>query len=62
MITPIQPTQWEPIVVLEAVTAHIDTARREKRTIHVFGDGTFVVGGRPMDRKKMMASKLHFGV
>lgn len=46
------------IVVLEAVAAYMDTARKEKRTIHAVGDGTFIVDGRKLDRKKMMASKL----
>ena len=46
------------IVVLEAVAAYIDTARKEKRTVHAVGDGTFIVDGRKLDRKKMMASKL----
>jgi len=50
------------IVVLEAVAACIDTARKEKRTIHAVGDGTFIVDGRKIDRRKMMASKLPNGV
>ena len=50
------------IVVLEAVAAHIDTARQEKRTVHAVGDGTFIVDGRKIDRRKMMASKLPYGV
>jgi len=33
------------IVVLEAVAAYIDTARKEKRTVHAVGDGTFIVDG-----------------
>ena len=50
------------IVVLEAVAAYIDTARKEKRTFHAVGDGTFIVDGRKIDRRKMMASKLPSGV
>ena len=46
------------IVVLEAVAAYIDNARKEKRTVHAVGDGTFIVDGRKIDRKKMMTSKL----
>lgn len=46
------------IVVLEGVAAYVDPARKEKRTIHAVGDGTFVVDGRKLDRRKMMASKL----
>ncbi|MBV2180848.1 MAG: flavin reductase family protein [Castellaniella sp.] len=50
------------IVVLEAVAACIDTARKERRTVHAVGDGTFIVDGRKIDRKKMMASKLPSGI
>jgi flavin reductase (DIM6/NTAB) family NADH-FMN oxidoreductase RutF len=50
------------IVVLEAVAAHVDAARKEKRTVHAVGDGTFIVDGRRIDRRKMMASKIPFGV
>lgn len=46
------------IIVLEAVAAYYDPSRREKRTLHAVGDGTFVVDGRRLSRKKMMASKL----
>lgn len=50
------------IVVLEAVAAYIDTTRQETRTVHAVGDGTFIVDGLKMDRKKMMASKLPSGI
>ena len=50
------------IVVLEGVAAYIDTTRKEKRTIHAVGDGTFIVDGRKFDRRKMMAAKIPFGV
>ena len=50
------------LVVLEAVAAYIDSARKEKRTIHAVGDGTFIVDGRKIDRKRMMASNLPSGV
>ena len=50
------------IVVLEAVAAYRNTARKEKRTVHAVGDGTFIVDGRRIDRRKMMASKLPPGV
>jgi flavin reductase (DIM6/NTAB) family NADH-FMN oxidoreductase RutF len=50
------------IVVLEAVAAYFDTSRKEKRTVHAVGDGTFVVDGRKLDRRKLMASKLPEGV
>jgi flavin reductase (DIM6/NTAB) family NADH-FMN oxidoreductase RutF len=50
------------IVVLEPVAAYFDNSRKEKRTIHAVGDGTFIVDGRRLDRKKMMASKLPNGL
>jgi flavin reductase (DIM6/NTAB) family NADH-FMN oxidoreductase RutF len=46
------------IVVLQALAAYVDPTRKERRTIHAVGDGTFVVDGRTFDRRKMMASKL----
>lgn len=50
------------IVVLEAVAAHVSTGRKETRTLHAVGDGTFVADGRRLDRRKAMASKLPPGV
>jgi flavin reductase (DIM6/NTAB) family NADH-FMN oxidoreductase RutF len=50
------------IVVLEAVAAYLDTTRKEKRTVHAVGDGTFIVDGRKIDRKEMMISNLPYGV
>jgi flavin reductase (DIM6/NTAB) family NADH-FMN oxidoreductase RutF len=46
------------IVVLEGVAAYFDNSRKEKRTVHAVGDGTFIVGGRKLNRKKMMWAKL----
>jgi flavin reductase (DIM6/NTAB) family NADH-FMN oxidoreductase RutF len=50
------------IVVLEGVAAHVDAARKERRTIHAVGDGRFIVDGRRIDRREQMASKLPAGV
>ena len=50
--------QKHDIVVLQAVAAYLDTARKEKRVVHAVGDGTFIVDGRRIDRKKRMASRL----
>jgi flavin reductase (DIM6/NTAB) family NADH-FMN oxidoreductase RutF len=50
------------IVVLEGLAAYVDSARKEKRTVHAVGDGTFVVDGRKLDRRRMMASRLPAGV
>ena len=50
------------IVVLDAVAAYFDTSRKEQRTVHAVGDGTFIVDGRKLNRKKLMASKLPKGL
>lgn len=50
------------IIVLEGVAAYFDSLRTEKRTIHAIGDGTFIVDGRKLNRRKMMRSKLPDGV
>ena len=50
------------IIVLEGVAAYFDTSRKEKRTVHAVGDGTFIVDGRKLSRKKMMASKTPNGI
>jgi flavin reductase (DIM6/NTAB) family NADH-FMN oxidoreductase RutF len=50
------------IVVLEGLVVHMDSARKERRTVHAVGDGTFIVDGRKLDRRKMMASKIPDGI
>ena len=50
------------IVVLEAVAAYIDNTRKQQRTVHAVGDGTFIVDGGKIDRRKAMASKIPRGV
>jgi flavin reductase (DIM6/NTAB) family NADH-FMN oxidoreductase RutF len=50
------------IVVLQGVAAYFDSSRKEKRTIHAIGDGTFVVDGRKLNRRKMMQSKIPDGI
>jgi flavin reductase (DIM6/NTAB) family NADH-FMN oxidoreductase RutF len=50
------------IVVLQGLAAYFDPGRKEKRTLHAIGDGSFIVDGRRLDRRKMMASKLPQGV
>ncbi len=46
------------IVVLRGVAAAVDAARRQRRTLHAVGDGSFIVDGRRLDRRAMMASRL----
>jgi flavin reductase (DIM6/NTAB) family NADH-FMN oxidoreductase RutF len=50
------------IVVLEGVAAYFDNSRKEKRTVHSVGDGTFIVDGHKLNRKKMMWSKIPTGL
>lgn len=50
------------ILVLDGIAAYTDPSRPEKRTIHAVGDGTFIVDGRRLDRKRMMAAKLPGGL
>ncbi len=50
------------IVVLDAVAAYVDTARKEKRTLHAVGDGTFIVDGRKLDRRRKMATRMPAGI
>ena len=50
------------IVVLEGVAAYLDTDRKEQPRVHAVGYGTFIVDGRRLDRRQMMAAKLPAGV
>jgi flavin reductase (DIM6/NTAB) family NADH-FMN oxidoreductase RutF len=50
------------IIILEGLAAYFDDSRKEKRTVHAVGDGTFIVDGRKLDRKKMMHSKIPAGL
>ncbi len=50
------------IVVLEGVVAYLDRSRSENGTLHAVGDGTFIVDGERINRKRMMRSKLPPGV
>ena len=40
------------IVVLEGVAAYFDSSRKEKRTVHAVGDGTFIVDGQQAEPKE----------
>lgn len=50
------------IVVLKGVAAYCNPDRKERRTLHATGDGTFVVDGRRLDRRRAMRAKLPGGV
>jgi flavin reductase (DIM6/NTAB) family NADH-FMN oxidoreductase RutF len=54
--------QRHNIVVLEGVAAHEASTRKERRTLHAVGDGTFIVDGRRLDRRKQMKGKVPEGV
>jgi flavin reductase (DIM6/NTAB) family NADH-FMN oxidoreductase RutF len=54
--------QKHNIIVLEGVVAYFDSSRKEKRTVHAIGDGTFIVDGRRLNRKKMMSTKIPPGL
>jgi len=50
------------IVVLDGLAASFDHSRKEKRTVHAVGDGTFIVDGRRLNRRRMMREKIPPGV
>ncbi len=50
------------IFVLEGVRAWIDNERKERRTIHANGDGTFFVDGGTINLRHLMEDKLPPGV
>ena len=50
------------IFVLDAVRAWVDDRRKERRTIHARGDGTFIVDGRTVDYRRLMLARLPPGV
>jgi len=50
------------IIVLEGVCAWFDPTRKEQRTLHAVGDGTFIIDGEKLNRREMMRSKLPEGV
>lgn len=50
------------VVFLQGVAAWVDATRKERRMLHAVGDGSFIVDGRKLDRRKAMRSKLPAGV
>ena len=46
------------IVVLQGVSAYTNPAIRPRQTLHAVGDGTFIVDGQTLSRRKKMASKI----
>jgi flavin reductase (DIM6/NTAB) family NADH-FMN oxidoreductase RutF len=50
------------IFVLQGLCAWTDPERKERRTFHANGDGTFIVDGNTIDLRKLMEDKLPPGV
>jgi flavin reductase (DIM6/NTAB) family NADH-FMN oxidoreductase RutF len=50
------------LFILDAVAAWVNDGRREQRTFHAVGDGTFVVDGRKINHRNIMREKLPPGV
>ncbi|MDO9180888.1 MAG: flavin reductase family protein [Bacteriovorax sp.] len=46
------------IIILEGIAAYYNSSQKNKQTLHAVGDGTFVLDGRKINRKKAMQSKL----
>ena len=54
--------QAHGIVVLEGLVAHVSTGYQRRPMLHAVGDGTFVVDGERLNRRRQMFSKLPPGV
>jgi flavin reductase (DIM6/NTAB) family NADH-FMN oxidoreductase RutF len=52
----------QDIFILQGVHAWIDLERKERRTFHANGDGTFVVDGKTINLRALMEDKLPPGV
>lgn len=50
------------IFILQGIHASIDNERKERRTFHANGDGTFVVDGNTINLRRLMEDKLPPGV
>lgn len=50
------------IFVLDGVRAWVDAERRERRTFHASGDGTFFADGEKLDLRGLMEDKIPSGV
>lgn len=50
------------LFVVEAVRAWVEPRRRERRTFHAVGDGSFVADGRRFSLRELMRAKLPPGV
>jgi len=50
------------ILIFEGTCAWIDEEKKERRTFHAVGDGTFVVDGETLNYRNLMEDKLPDGV
>jgi flavin reductase (DIM6/NTAB) family NADH-FMN oxidoreductase RutF len=50
------------IFILKGVRAWVDQERKERRTFHANGDGTFIVDGNTINLRSLMEDKLSSGV
>lgn len=50
------------LVILEGVAAWVNRQRSEQRMLHAVGNGSFIVDGRRLDRRKAMKTRLAPGV
>lgn len=54
--------QTQGIFILEGVRAWVDSERKERRTFHANGDGTFIMDGGTINLRSLMEDKLPYGV
>jgi flavin reductase (DIM6/NTAB) family NADH-FMN oxidoreductase RutF len=52
----------QDIFILKGINAWTDPRRKEKRTFHAIGDGTFTVDGKKINHRKIMKAKIPEGV
>lgn len=50
------------IFILQGVRAWMDNERKERRTFHASGDGTFVMDGESINLRSLMEDKLPSGI
>jgi len=50
------------LFVVQALRAWVNAERRERRTFHAVGDGTFIADGRKFSHRELMRAKLPPGV
>lgn len=46
------------IIILEGIAAYFNSSKKIKQTLHAVGDGTFIIDGKKLNRKKVLRTKL----